>query len=259
MKKDLWIRLKEYRFQNLVPTSLVDRVKGAFGSTDAFTRAFAAKVAKKHGWTDEFAFLAVREYKKFVFLGVTSHYEVTPPKVIDQVWHEHQLFTKGYREFCKVVLGRNFDHSPELIPLEDQTEVFSAQYQKTLAFYEHEFGTQPPAEIWGTPKFNQKKIKGSVKKPERKNDPVRSKADDDDVPLFTMFNSGSDTHYAPIPVTFTGHGGLSGGAGASSSWDNPQPVHSVPDAGSHSAPSCSSSSPSSCSSSSSCGGGGGGD
>lgn len=256
MKKDLWIRLKQYRFGNLSPVSLADRIMNAFGSTDAFTRAFAAKVAKKHGWTEEFAFLAVREYKKFVFLGVTSHYEVTPSSVIDKVWHEHQLFTKGYREFCRDVLGRYFDHSPELVPFDAQIEVFSAQYQKTLAFYEREFGVAPPPEIWGRPKFSPTKVKGAVEKPERKQTDFSQTAPDADIPLITMFSSGSDPAYAPIPVTFTGQGGDSGGAGASGSWSNPQSSNAAPDSGSSQTSSCSSST-SSCSSSSSCSSGGG--
>jgi len=254
LKKDLWIRLKQYRFQNLVPVSLVDRVKGVFGDTDAFTRAFAAKVAKKHGWTEEFAFLAVREYKKFVYLGVISHYEVTPPVVIDKVWHEHGLFMKGYREFCRDVLRQNFDHAPELIPFDDQIEVYNAQYAKTVAFYEHEFGTAPPTEIWGTPKFDPKKVKGTIQKPERKKESNEPTSGDSENPLYTMFNSGSDTRYAPIPVHFTGLGGTTGGGGASGGWHDSGRADTTPDSGSHSTSSCSSSSSSG---GSSCGGGGG--
>ena len=263
MKKDLWIRLKQYRFENLVPVSLADRVKGAFGSTDAFTRAFAAKVAKKHGWSNEFAFLAVREYKKFVFLGVISHYEVTPSEVIDRVWHEHQLFTKGYREFCANVLLQHFDHSPELIAFGDQNEAFSAQYQKTLAFYEHEFGTVPPPEIWGRTKFNPALIKGLVAKPERKHSDSVQVVSDSDVPVFAMFLSGPESAYAPVPVVVSGQGGDFGGGGASSGWSPsqessaPASVASPPASScSSSSSSCSSSSSSCSSSSSSCGGGG---
>lgn len=257
-KKQLWVRLKKYRFQNLVPISLSDRIKDVFGSTDAFTLAFAAKVAKKHGWSDEFAFLAVREYKKFVFLGVTSHYEVTPSRIIDAVWHEHSLFTKGYREFCENVLEQYFDHSPELVPFDEQNEVFNAQYRKTLAYYEHEFGTEPPEEIWGKPKFDPVAIKRVIEKPPRKQSISRRDEpdDDSDIPIFSMFSSGSDAPYAPIPVTFSGHGGTFGGGGASGSWSEQQSHHSTPDTSSHTAASSCSSSTSGCSSSSSCGGGG---
>ena len=250
-----------------MPVSLTDKIKGAFGEIDAFTRAFAAKIARKHGWSDEFAFLAIREYKKFVYLGTISHYDVTPSRVIDQVWHEHQLFTKGYREFCKEVLQKHFDHSPELIPFDEQNELFSAQYQKTLAFYVREFGTAPPQEIWGKTKFNPAIIKGAIEKPEKRRIESSLSSSDGDTPLYTMFSSSKpDMQYAPVPVTFSsGGGGDFAGGGASGSWSDTPKAEATPapaPAEAVSAPaatSCSTSSTSSCSSSSSsCGGGGGG-
>lgn len=267
MKKQLWIRLRRYRFENLVPPTLVDRIKSVFGDNDAFTRAFATKIAQKHNWSSEFAFLAIREYKKFVYLGTISHYDVTPSRVIDVVWHEHQLFTRGYREFCQTVLGKHFDHDPELIPFSEQAEQFSAQYLKTLAFYQHEFGTTPPAEIWGRPKFNQASIKGTVEKPEKKRVDSSQSSSDGDTPLFTMFTSGPDVNYAPIPVTFTsGQGGDFGGGGGGGTWSEtttaPTPGASTQVATdavvSNSSTASESASASSCSTASSCGGGGGG-
>lgn len=261
MKKELWKRLKEYRFQNLAPVSLADRISSVFGGPDPFTRAFAAKIAKKHGWTTEFAYLAIREYKKFVFLGVTSHYAVTPSKIIDIVWHEHLHFTRGYREFCQDVLQHFFDHSPELIAFDEQTNVFNAQYQKTLDFYEYEFGMKPPPEIWGYTKFDPKSVTKKIDKPRKKTkDNGYSSSSDSDVPIYQMFPA--DSPHAPIPVVFEGGGGDMGGAGATGGWDAPSaPADSAPSAPSTpscssapSAPSCSSGT-SSCSSSS-CGGGG---
>ena len=65
-----------------------------------------------------------------------SDFSVTPPKVIDQVWHEHLLFSRAYREFCHEVLSREFDHNPELVETDDQTQAFQAQYAATLALYQ---------------------------------------------------------------------------------------------------------------------------
>jgi len=256
MKKELWIRLREYRFGNLVPPTVFDKIKSAFGETDAFTRAFAAKIARKHGWENEFAFLAIREYKKFIYLGAVSHYDITPSKIIDIVWHEHQLFTRGYREFCHNVIGRQFDHSPELVAFEDQHEVYSAQYQKMLAFYRLEFGTTAPPEIWGTTKFDRKTVRGTVEKPEKKRTDSSDASSDGDTALYRLFTSSSDQAYAPVPVTFkSGEGGDFGGAGASGSWGDATSSPSTPAADTQSTSSCSSSSSSCSSSSSSCGGG----
>jgi len=107
MKKQLWLRLKQYHFDDLVPPQLSDHVRRIFGGTDPSTQAFASKLARKLGWTRVFSLRAIEEYRKFVYLGMVSEASVTPPKVIDQVWHEHLLFSRPYREFCRDVLKRD--------------------------------------------------------------------------------------------------------------------------------------------------------
>jgi hypothetical protein len=84
---------------------------------------------------------------------MTVESPVTPSKVIDQGWHEHLLFTKPYREFCRDVLQHDFDHHPELVPLDTQTEAFRLQYEHTLLRDVEEFNVLPPTDIWGAPKF----------------------------------------------------------------------------------------------------------
>ena len=157
-KKTLWLRLKAYEFDHLVPPSLWQRVVEAFGGADAATKAFADKLARKLGWSTPFALKAVAEYRKFVYLGMVSDFPVTPSKVIDQVWHEHQLFTQGYRSFCSEILGRHFDHHPELIPADEQLANYQEQYRGTLALYEKEFNQDPPPDIWLVPKFQEATI-----------------------------------------------------------------------------------------------------
>ncbi len=83
MKRELWLRLRQYHFADIVPTDLWNHVTAAFGGVDASTRAFASKIARKHNWTTRFALRAINEYRKFVYLGVTSDFIVTPSKVID--------------------------------------------------------------------------------------------------------------------------------------------------------------------------------
>ena len=155
MKKELWLRLRQYHFAEIVPPHMWDHVTAAFGGANASTKAFASKVARKHGWTTRFAVRAINEYRKFLYLGVTAEFIVTPSKVIDTVWHEHLLFTRAYREFCRDVLRRDFDHHPELMPVEEQTVVYAQQYAATLTRYETEFHVIPPDDIWGTTKFRR--------------------------------------------------------------------------------------------------------
>src|SRR5215212_8428244 len=110
-----------------------------FGGEDAATRAFAHKLGRKLGWTPPFARRAIDEYRKFLYLGVVADFGVTPSKVIDQVWHEHLLFTRAYAEFCRDVLARPFEHYPELVAMDKQTSTFETQYEATLDLYEDEF------------------------------------------------------------------------------------------------------------------------
>ena len=232
MKKALWLRLKQYHFVDLVPPHLVDHVTAVFGGADASTKAFASKLARKLRWKTGFALRAIEEYKKFVYLGMVSDFSVTPPKVIDQVWHEHLLFSRAYREFCRDVLGREFDHNPELVPMDEQTLVFQAQYTATLDLYRAEFDTDPPADFWGTPKFWSKPAKTSARKPKKNDADVGPSSSYEDGPLFLLFDGSPESggHSHSTMPEFGGGGGFSGGGGGSS-WDSHSSSHGDGDAG----------------------------
>ena len=231
-KKDLWLRLKAYHFNHLVPPHLWIKVRAAFGGEEASTKAFADKIARKLDWKHLFTLRAIREYKKFIYLGAVSDFVVTPSKIIDQVWHEHLLFTKAYRDFCSDVLGFSFDHNPELIPMTDQTGTFNAQYLDTLELYKKEFGIEPPEDIWSQPKFDKELV--PINGYESKKKTAIAGGDSgpyySDTPLYTYFSS--DT---AMLGEFGGFdGGDGSGAGASDSWSSDS------DSGSDSGSSCSS-------------------
>ena len=228
MKKDLWLRLNAYHFDGIVPAQMADRVAALFGGSDASTKAFASKLSRKLGWTPGFALRAIAEYKRFVFLGNLGSLNVTPSRVIDQVWHEHLLFSRAYREFCGAVLGRDFDHNPELIPANDQTDVFQSQYLETLDAYRTEFNAEPPADIWSVPKFKTSAAVDSraVKQPKRS----RPDRWADDTPLHVYFGesggSGDDSSHAGF-----GGGGEFSGGGASREWGGDSSSHDHGDSG----------------------------
>jgi hypothetical protein len=243
-KKELWLRLHNYHFNELVPPNLWDKVTAKFGGTDASTKAFAQKLAIKLGWKNNFAQWAIAEYKRFVYLGVTSDFIVTPSDIIDQVWHLHILFSKAYRSFCSDVIKYDFDHTPELIASGSQTGTFSAQYLDTLELYKREFGMEPPVAIWGTPKFNGQILTIANYRSKKKETAMVGANDAGstygDVALYQSFDSGHGESF------FDFGGGDSGGAGAGGTWN-------ASDSSSDSSDSDSGSSCSSCSSG--CGGG----
>lgn len=217
-KKELWLRIKAYHFDHLVPVELWDRISELFGGDDASEKAFAYKLARKLGWNKRYAMLAVQEYKKFVYLGMVAGFRVTPSKYIDQVWHEHLLFTKAYREFCNNILKQDFDHHPELVPDTEQTGIFNAQYLDTLALYEREFGIIPPRAVWGSTKFDQDSLEAMIYESRKKKFKESSAGYDysvDSTPLVDSFSSEM-AHDSPDFSEFGG--GDFGGGGAGDSW-----------------------------------------
>jgi len=204
-----------------------------FGGSDPSTRAFASKLTRKLGWKTGFALRAINEYKKYVYLGVISTKNVTPSKVIDQVWHEHQLFTKAYREFCKETIAKDFDHTPELVPIPEQTLLFNQQYLDTVALYRTEFNMEPPADVWAVPKFDRSLLLAKSNVEDRLKRSRSDKASDDfitgtnDSPLYLLVDSVTDS-FEPSSSFHGFGGGTSGGAGATDNWSH---SHSSTDTG----------------------------
>ncbi|MCX6182439.1 MAG: hypothetical protein NT150_10965 [Bacteroidetes bacterium] len=242
-KKELWLVLANYNFDHLVPAHFWDLIASKFGGRNPYTLAFADKLCNKLNWSRDFAMKAIWEYKKFVFLGVTSDFGVTPSKIIDKVWHEHLLFTVGYRKFCEEVIHYEFNHHPELVPIERQNILFQKQYFRTLELYAKEFGNVAPDDIWGDAKFTKKDKKH-----------LRATADSS-----SSYDGGSaDYLISAFPEadssSFEFGNGEFGGGGAESGWDDGSgggdgDSDGGGDSGSDGGSSCSSS----------CGGGCGGD
>jgi hypothetical protein len=214
-KKELWLRLKAYHFDHIVTPGLLEHITARFGHINPSAKAFARKVAKKHGWKNDFALKALGEYKKFIYLGLVSDFEVTPSKIIDTVWHEHLLFTKAYRDFCTHVIEQPFDHHPELLPMSDQTGRFSAQYLDTINLYKTEFDIEPPVDIWGDTKFDKDELEKNGYHSKKKKSSSIDGGGDSSTPLHSHFGSESAAAYPE----FTGYeGGDFGGGGSSGGW-----------------------------------------
>lgn len=246
-KKELWLRIANYQFDHLVPNNLWDTISALFGSKNPSELAFADKLTRKLSWDKKYAMKAIWEYKKFVYLGVISDFSVTPSKVIDQVWHEHLLFSAAYRKFCSEIIEYSFDHNPELVPVDAQIETYQSQYYHTIELYKKEFGAAPPAEIWDNTKFKGKKEK--LDKPKKNdNNGGNSNGYDDSPALVSMFPAAESGE-----VEF-GEGGVFDGGGAGGNWDGTAAESTEVDAGDSS-----NSSDSGTSCSSSCGSGCGGD
>ncbi len=219
-KKELWLRLKNYHFNHIIPPNLWEKINETFGGTDASTKAFADKICRKHNWTISFAVKAVSEYKKFIYLGVIGDFHVTPSKYIDVVWHEHILFTNAYNNFCKEIIEYQFDHYPELINVEEETEIYNAQYIKTIELYISEFGKLPPADVWNITKYDKEKVAEDFTNLQKKNNTANlyycNNTYGNDFALYESFDAAalSQGQFAEFG------GGDAGGGGASGSWSD---------------------------------------
>jgi len=126
---DLWHRIQQHNFEP--DTSL----------------NFTQRLARDHHWSVEKARSIIDDYRKFCFLAVISSRPVTPSEVVDEVWHQHLIYSRDYWTiWCGEVLGIPLHHDPTPGGPDAQA-IYRRQYAETLALYEQAFGP-PNAEIW---------------------------------------------------------------------------------------------------------------
>ena len=85
-------------------------VEGDDYISDSF---FRERLKKNHPeWSYGKVTELLREYRAFLHLCANSSIDHTPSAEVDEVWHEHILFTKDYERWCKL-LGKTIQHNPE--------------------------------------------------------------------------------------------------------------------------------------------------
>ena len=109
---------------------------------------FSTRLARENRWSPDRAERAIREYKRFMFLGCVTGHPVSPSEDVDQVWHLHLVYTKSYwKDFCGEVLRQPFHHQPTKGG-SDESAKFGEWYANTLRSYRKFFGEDPPLDIW---------------------------------------------------------------------------------------------------------------
>jgi len=90
---------------------------------------------------NKYAKLLLEEYYKW--LVILSKFggamKLSPSVIVDQVWHQHLLFTKNYRETCNMIGGQFLDHYPENADQDNSGERIN-RYIYTLKCYRDTFG-----------------------------------------------------------------------------------------------------------------------
>jgi hypothetical protein len=128
-RQDLWRRIELHDFEPGTPLN--------------FTR----RLARDHGWSLEDARGAIGAYRRFCFLAIVSPTPVTPSEVVDEVWHQHLIYSRDYWAiWCGERLQAALHHDPTPGGSEAQA-IYRRQYAETLALHERFFGP-PHQEFW---------------------------------------------------------------------------------------------------------------
>ncbi|MCA9160733.1 MAG: hypothetical protein KDA51_00850 [Planctomycetales bacterium] len=68
---------------------------------------FSERLARENAWSPSYTRRAIAEYKRFLYLAMTSSHVVCPSDAVDQVWHMHLTYTRSYwNDLCGELLGR---------------------------------------------------------------------------------------------------------------------------------------------------------
>jgi hypothetical protein len=93
--------------------------------------------------------------------------------------------------------------------MDEQTDMFRAQYTATIEMYKKEFGVDPPSGIWDMAKFNQDAGDDDPTKPKPKNSTdikgLRSCSYTDTPPLYTYFENSTNNEQDAFPEFEEGH------------------------------------------------------
>lgn len=113
--------------------------------------SFLEKVAKANNWTPEYTADVIIEYKRFMYLCIV-YGKVAPSDPVDQIWHQHILYTKDYEIFCHHFAGRFIHHAPDRKKGGSNTA-----YDRLVELYQLEFEQVPPA-IWNLQAIDYKRV-----------------------------------------------------------------------------------------------------
>lgn len=112
---------------------------------------FSRRLARENGWGERYTMRVLEEYRRFIFLAMTTSHPVTPSVDVDQAWHLHLTYTRSYwDDLCPNVLRGPLHHQPTKGGGKEGAK-FQDWYARTLESYHAAFGVAPPADIWPPP------------------------------------------------------------------------------------------------------------
>ena len=127
----------------------------------------ASRLERKLGISAAEARKRVIAYKQFLALKAASldidATKLSPPPLIDRMWHEHVLDTKRYAPACLTAFGHPIHHDPNG---DADVESRARRREATLVALEKVYGDAYDEEIWAFPAEERPKRKRAVVKRE---------------------------------------------------------------------------------------------
>ena len=125
------------------------------------------RCARNLNLNEDEVFDALAAYKQFMVLkAVCKDFDATklsPPPLVDEIWHEHILDTRGYRAFCDAAFKHFVDHDPDGV-----LDGGARRVRRAATFYNLKlcFKDEYNMQIWNYPLENSCKRKYAVVKDE---------------------------------------------------------------------------------------------
>ena len=133
------------------------------------------RCARNLNLNEDEVFDALAAYKQFMVLkAVCKDFDATklsPPPLVDEIWHEHILDTRGYRAFCDAAFKQFVDHDPDGV-----LDCGARRVRRAATFHYLKlcFKDEYNMEIWNYPLGNSCKRKYAAVKDEPEPQPSTS-------------------------------------------------------------------------------------
>ena len=102
-----------------------------------------SRTAKLVTWDEKSANEAGKQYKNYLILikKYSGNHELSPSKDIDEIWHNHILYTQQYCQDCTAIFGHYLHHEPhDASKRKAIRQAGKSPFDVTQALYHQEFG-----------------------------------------------------------------------------------------------------------------------
>lgn len=100
--------------------------------------AIIGRVQDEHNFDADTLTTAETLYRQFLWLHKKyPNKNLVPPRLVDEVWHQHILDSRKYEEDCQSLFGSFMHHHPGLSDADKESGI----WEETKTLYAKEFGT----------------------------------------------------------------------------------------------------------------------